>query len=84
MSRIKYYIFVFLVLFVTPFYSQNNIEDDVALEQNRIEVFIQNAETETKQSNFYSAINILEKAFKAAEKINDKKSKGIILSKIAN
>jgi len=84
MSRIKYYIFVFLVLFVTPFYSQNNIEDDVALEQNRIEVFIQNAETETKQSNFYSAINILEKAFEAAEKINDKKSKGIILSKIAN
>jgi signal transduction histidine kinase/CheY-like chemotaxis protein len=69
---------------VTPFYSQNNIEDDVALEQNRIEVFIQNAETETKQSNFYSAINILEKAFEAAEKINDKKSKGIILSKIAN
>jgi signal transduction histidine kinase/CheY-like chemotaxis protein len=84
MSRIKYYIFVFLVLFVTPFYSQNNIEDDVALEQNRIEVFIQNAEKETKQSKFYSAINILEKAFEAAEKINDEKNKGIILSKIAN
>ena len=84
MSRIKYYIFVFLVLFVTPFYSQNNIEDDVALERNRIEVFIQNAEKETKQSKFYNAINILEKAFEAAEKINDEKNKGIILSKIAN
>jgi signal transduction histidine kinase/CheY-like chemotaxis protein len=84
MSRIKYYIFVFLVLFMTPFYSQNNIEDDVTLEKNRIAVFIQNAEKETKQSNFYSAINILEKAFEAAKKINDEKNKGIILSKIAN
>jgi signal transduction histidine kinase/CheY-like chemotaxis protein len=84
MPRIKYYIFVFLVLFVTPFYSQNNIEDDVTLLKNRIEVFIQNAEIETKQSKFYSAINILEKAFEAAEKIDDKKNKGIVLSKIAN
>jgi signal transduction histidine kinase/CheY-like chemotaxis protein len=84
MSRIKYCIFVFLVLLVTPFYSQNNIEGDVTLEKNRIEVYIQNAEQETKQSNFYTAIGILEKALDTAQKIDDKKSKGIILSKIAN
>lgn len=84
MSRIKYCIFVFLVLLVTSVYSQNNIEGDVTLEKNRIEVYIQNAEQETKQSNFYTAIGILEKALDTAQKINDKKSKGIILSKIAN
>ncbi len=84
MSRIKYYIFVFLVLFSISFYPQNNIEEDVVLEKNKIEVFIQNAEQETQRSNFYNAKKILEKALVVAEKIDDKNEQGIILSKIAH
>jgi len=84
MSQIKYYIFVFLVLFTTCIYPQNNTEGDIALKKNKIEVFKNNANQETEKSNFYSALIILEKALIVAEEIADKKEQGIILSKIAD
>jgi signal transduction histidine kinase/ActR/RegA family two-component response regulator len=83
MSRIKYYIFVFLVLLTTPFYPQNNIEGDVVLEKNKIGVFINNAEQENQRSNFYNAISILEKALVISQTIKDENEEGVILSKIA-
>ena len=84
MSQIKYYIFVFLVLLTTNFYPQDRIEDDVALEQNKIEFYLDEADRETQQSSYYKAITILEKALVIAEKIESDKFQGIIYSKIAN
>jgi len=83
MSQIKYYIFVFIVLLMTPLYPQNNIEGDAELEKNKIKVFLSNAEQESQRSNFYNAIKILNKALDVAENIDDKKEQGIILSRIA-
>ncbi len=83
MRRIKYYIFVFLVLIATQNYSQNRIEDDATLEKNKVEVAINNAETERQNGNFYNAIQTLKQALLISEKIDDKKAQGIILSKIA-
>ena len=84
MSQIKYYIFVFLVLLTTNFYPQDRIEDDVALDKNRIEFFIDEADKETQKSNYYKAITILQRALVIAEKIESEKDQGKIHSKIAN
>jgi len=84
MSQIKYYIFVFLVLLTTNFYPQDRIEDDVALDKNRIEFFIDEADKETQKSNYYKAITILKRALVIAEKIESEKDQGKIHSKIAN
>ncbi len=84
MSRIKYHIFVFLVLLTTALYPQTNIEDDVDLSKNKIEFFINEADKQTKDSNFFNAIHTLENALDIAEKIKAEKEQGIILSKIAN
>lgn len=74
----------FLVLLTINFYPQDKIEDDVDLDQNRIEFYIGEADKETQQSNYYNAINTLEKAFEIAEKIGNEKDQGIIYSRIAN
>ncbi|TJY37317.1 ATP-binding protein [Pontimicrobium aquaticum] len=84
MSQIKYYIFVFLVLLTTNFYPQDSIENDVALDKNKIDFFISEADKETQLSNYYNAVTTLEKALLIAEKIESDKDQGIILSKIAN
>lgn len=84
MSQIKYYIFVFLVVLTTNFYPQNTIEDDVALDQNKIEFFIHEADKETQLANYYKAITLLEKGLDVAKKIESEKDQGIIYSKIAN
>jgi signal transduction histidine kinase/ActR/RegA family two-component response regulator len=84
MSRIKYYIFVFLVLICALIYSQNKIEDDEELQQSEIAFGIQTAELESQRNNFYDAIERLENVLLLTEKVEDKKNQGIILSKIAN
>lgn len=83
MPRIKYYIFVFLVLIAWQTHPQNKIEDDVTLEKNKIEVAISNAEKELQNGNFYDAIKTLKEALVISEAIDDKKGQGVILSKIA-
>lgn len=84
MSRIKYSIFVFLVLFCVLIYPQNNIEDDKELQQSEISFGIQTAELEAQRNNFYDAIERLENVLELAIKVEDKKNQGIILTKIAN
>ena len=84
MSQIKYYIFVFLVLITTNFYPQDNIEDDISLDKNRIDFFVEEADKETQKSNYFNAITILQKALVIAEKIESEKDQGILYSKIAN
>ncbi len=83
MSQIKYYIFVFLVLIGSLNYSQNKIEEDPVLEKNKVEVAVNNAETEIQNGNYYKAIKILKQALLISENIEDKKLQGIILSQIA-
>ena len=84
MSRIKYSIFVFLVLFCVLIYPQNNIEDDKELQQSEISFGIQTAELEAQRNNFYDAIERLENVLELAIKVEDKNNQGIILTKIAN
>ena len=84
MSQIKYYIFVFLVLICALCYPQNKIEDDKELQQSEISFGIQTAELETQRNNFYEAIKRLENVLELTKKVEDKKNKGIVLSKIAN
>jgi len=84
MSRIKYYIFVFLVLICALSYPQNKIEDDKELQQSEIAFGIQTAELEMQRSNFYDAIKRLENVLAQTEKVGDKKNQGVVLSKIAN
>ncbi len=84
MSRIKYYMFVSLVLICAVIYSQNKIEDDEELQQSEIAFGIQTAELESQRNNFYDAIERLENVLLLTEKVEDKKNQGIILSKIAN
>ncbi|PTM11605.1 MAG: hybrid sensor histidine kinase/response regulator [Bacteroidetes bacterium] len=84
MSRIKYYIFVFLVLIFSQGYSQNNIEDDKELQQSEINFGIQTAELEAQRNNFYDAIKRLENVLILTEKFEDIKNQGIVLAKIAN
>jgi signal transduction histidine kinase/CheY-like chemotaxis protein len=83
MPRIKYYIFVFLVLIAWQTYPQNRIEDDPTLEQNKVEVAVSNAEKDVQNGNFYNAIKTLKQALLILENIEDKKGQGIILSEIA-
>jgi len=61
MPRIKYYIFVFLVLIASQIYPQNSIEEDSTLKQNEVEVVVINAEKEIQNGNFYNLflLNIL-------------------------
>ena len=83
MPRIKYCIFVFLVLIVSQIYSQNTIEEDTTLKQNEVEVVVNNAENEIQNGNYYNAIKKLKQALLILENIENKKGQGVILSKIA-
>ncbi len=83
MPRIKYYIFVFLVLIASQIYPQNSIEEDSTLKQNEVEVVVINAEKEIQNGNFYNAIKTFKQALLILENIENKKGQGIILSKIA-
>jgi len=83
MSRIKYYIFVFLVFICALSYPQNKIEDDKELQQSEISCGIQTTELETQRNNFYEAIKRLENVLALTIKVEDKKNQGIVLSKNA-
>ncbi len=83
MSRIKYYIFVFFVFFLTSNYSQNTFEGDNELGKNQIDDSLYNAEQESQRGDYYEAIEILKKALIVAENIDDQKEKGKILSFLA-
>ena len=84
MSQIKYQIFAFLVLLTLPLFAQNNAEDKAILDQNRIDFLIEEADKETLRSNYYNAINILERGLDIAENNGDSLQQGILLSKISN
>lgn len=82
MSRIKYFIFVFLVSFVFVCAAQKSTQD-VDLLKMRISNHIDQAGFETQRGDYYNAEENLEKALEIADDIGDKKNAGIIHTKIA-
>lgn len=63
-------------------YSQDNVNDDPETMLNSINYHIAQAQADVDNGNYYNAQKKLEEALKQAEKINDKKSIGLIHSKI--
>lgn len=83
MSRIKYYIFVFLACFCSLVFAQIDGVEDADLLSLRIQERINQAKLESDRGDYYNALGNLEKALEIAEKIEDKKSQGTIHTKIA-
>ncbi|MTE26628.1 ATP-binding protein [Winogradskyella ouciana] len=83
MSRIKYYIFVFLACFCSLVFAQvNDVEDEDMLSM-RLQERVNQAKLESDRGDYYNALGNLDKAKEIAEKIDDKKSLGSIHTKIA-
>ncbi len=83
MSQIRYYIFVFLALITLTNYAQNNSALDKDALELTLKGHIKQAELESDRGDYYKAKDNLEKARGIAIKISDKKSEGIIHTKIA-
>ena len=83
MSQINIYIVAFLIGCSSIVFGQKANEDDVDLLKMRIESYITQASFESDRGDFYNAKDNLEKALEVANQIDDKKSKGIIYTKIA-
>ena len=78
MSQIKHYTFVFLMLFSISVSSQKTIDEDPEILQNSINNRITQSQTELENYNYYEAQNNLDEALVFAEKLDNKKSLGII------
>ncbi len=82
MSRIKYYIFVFLAFLCSLTFAQNNAED-IDLLSLRLQNHIDQAKLESDRGDYYNAKDNLTKAQALASKIEDRKSEGVIYTKLA-
>ncbi|MDT0558317.1 ATP-binding protein [Ichthyenterobacterium sp. W332] len=82
MSQIKYLIFAFLVSFVFSIHAQEPAQDADVLKL-RTSNFIDQAGFESQRGDYFKAEENLEKALDIAIKLDDKKSVGIIHTKIA-
>lgn len=83
MSQTTYYIVAFLMCFSLQVFSQNTTDEDIDLLKMHIENYITQASFESDRGDYYNAKDHLEKALDIAKKIDDKKSEGIIYTKIA-
>lgn len=83
MSHINYYFIAFCICLSTVVYSQDTATEDVDVLQMRIENYIGHADLESERGDYYSANDNLGKALLIAQQIQDKKSQGIIHTKIA-
>ena len=83
MSLIKYHIFVFLACFCSLIFAQQSGVEDEDLLALRITESIEQAKLDSNRGDYYNALNNLNKALTIAEKIDDKKSQGVIHTKIA-
>lgn len=82
MSQVKNYIYAIIVLLSFSVFSQNSISDDPETIKNSIIHRITQSQYDIENSNFYDAKDKLERALVLAVKIDDKKSIGLIHSKI--
>lgn len=83
MSHMNYYIIAFFICVTSSGFAQDVPNEDIDVLKMRIENFISHSELETNRGDYYSANDNLEKALLIAQKIEDKKSQGIIHTKIA-
>lgn len=83
MSQVKQYILALLLLYGVCVFAQQNASEDInALTQN-ISFHIGQADLDVGRGNFFIAEENLQKALGFAEIIDDKKSKGIIHTRMA-
>lgn len=82
MSRIKYHIFVFLACVSSLIFAQQSVVEDTDMLSVRLQERITQAKLERDRGDYHSALGNLDKALDIAETIDDKKSQGIIHSKI--
>ncbi|MCK7590153.1 ATP-binding protein [Subsaxibacter sp. CAU 1640] len=83
MSHINYFIIVLFIGLTSLGFSQNAQNEDIEVLKMRIENYISHSELETERGDYYSANDNLAKALILAEQIQDKKSQGILHTKIA-
>lgn len=83
MSQNKYYIVTFLLLLSLQVFAQSNDIEDIDVLQMRIENHITQSGFDNDRGDYYSAKDNLEKALQIAIQIKDRKSEGLIQTKIA-
>nr|WP_321222161.1 ATP-binding protein [uncultured Psychroserpens sp.] len=82
MSQIKYYILAFCILFTSVLIAQDNDIEDIDVINLRIDNTIIQSEFDIKRGDYFNAKENLEEALALAKKSNNRKSQGIIYSKI--
>ncbi|GAA3564475.1 ATP-binding response regulator [Snuella lapsa] len=80
MSQIDNYIVAFLMLLSFSVPSQNSIDEDPEILQNNIDYRIAQSHSELEKYNYYKAEKHLNEALNLAQKLEDKKSTGIVYS----
>lgn len=83
MSRIKYYIFVFLACFSSLFFAQQGIVEDKDMLSMRLQERVNQAKLESDRGDYYDALNNLDSALEMAKTLDDKENLGKIHTKIA-
>ncbi|WP_435137295.1 ATP-binding protein [Formosa sp. A9] len=82
MPSIKNYIFGIVMLITICVQAQNTLSNDPETIQNTIDYRITQAQYDLDNNNYYPAKKKLESALRLAEKVDNKKSIGLIYSKI--
>ena len=83
MSQVKQYILTFLLLYGVCVFAQQDASQNINALTQTISFHIGQADLDVGRGNFFIAEENLQKALDIAEQIEDRKSKGIIHTKIA-
>ncbi|WP_136479962.1 ATP-binding protein [Cognatitamlana onchidii] len=78
MSHNKHYIYIIILLFSCCLSAQKSIEEDPEIAQNNISYRISQSQIELKKYNYFNAQKHLDDALLLAEKLDNKKSIGLI------
>ncbi|MCD2260270.1 ATP-binding protein [Psychroserpens luteolus] len=82
MSQTKYYIVAFLISFSCALFAQSNDIEDIDVLKMRIKNTIAQSDLDRERGDYFNAKDNLESALDIAVSIDDKKSQGIIHTKI--
>ena len=83
MSKIKYYIFVFITCFCSLIFAQQDSGEDIDMLGLQLNERLKQAKLDTDRGKYYNAKDNLDKALNIAIKIEDKLNQGKIHTKIA-
>jgi len=78
MTQIRNYIYIAILLFSLSISAQKSMDNDPEILQGNINFRIEEAHSALDNYNYLEAQNNLNEALKLAEKLNNKKSLGII------